>query len=90
MSGPRDPVKGGEQLPQGWKYHPKVPQNWRIKKTHHKAAGSCLLTSEGLILTVKKAQEHILSLPDIYSKEEAAVVKKVAKELTRERLENLT
>ena len=76
---------------EGWKFNPKLPKDWRIKKkAHKKAAGSYLLTSEGLILTVKKAQEHILSLPAIYSTEDAAAVEEVAKTLTRERLADLT
>lgn len=76
---------------EGWVHNPKLPVNWRIKKkTYQKAAGSYLLTSEGLILTVKKAQEHILGHPDTYSVEDAAAVEEVAKTLTRERLEDLT
>ena len=76
---------------EGWVNNPKLPINWRIKKkTHQKAAGSYLLTSEGLILTVKKAQEHILAHPETYSVEDAAAVEEVNKILTRERLEDIT
>ena len=76
---------------EGWVSNPKLPVNWRIKKkTHQKAAGSYLLTSEGLILTVKKAQEHILAHPETYSVEDAAAVEEVNKILTRERLEDIT
>ena len=90
---PRDHIDYmlSQLVAEGWKYNPKLPQNWRIKKKAHlKAAGSYLLTSEGLILTVKKAQEHILSRPDTYKEEDAAAVEEVAKTLTRERLQDLT
>ena len=71
---------------EGWRHHPSLPHNWRIKKKEYiKAQGSYLLTSEGLILTVKRAVEHILSNPATYSAEDAAAVESVAKMLTKER-----
>jgi len=71
---------------EGWRFHPKLPENWRIKKKEHiKSQGSLLLTSEGLILTVKKAIEHICLYPDKYTDEDALAVEEVAKGLTKER-----
>ena len=71
---------------EGWRFHPKLPENWRIKKKEHiKSQGSLLLTSEGLILTVKKAIEHISLYPDKYTDEDALAVEEVAKGLTKER-----
>ena len=73
-----------------WRIHPKLPENWRIKKKEYiKSQGSYLLTSEGFILTVKKAVEHIHANPDKYTAEDAVNVEEVAKTLTKERsLEN--
>ena len=64
--------------------------NWRIRskrKENLKGQGSYLLTSEGLILTVKRALEHMASRPAKYSAEDAAAVESLAKMLTKERTE---
>ena len=75
---------------EGWRHHPSLPHNWRIRskrKENLKGQGSYLLTSEGLILTVKRALEHMASRPAKYSAEDAAAVESLAKMLTKERTE---
>ena len=75
---------------EGWRHHPSLPHNWRIRskrKENLKGQGSYLLTSEGLILTVKRALEHMAGRPAKYSAEDAAAVESLAKMLTKERTE---
>ena len=75
---------------EGWVKHDRLPQHWMIKKRANiKAQGSVLLTSEGFILTVKKAVEHILTNTDKYTTEDAVAVEEVSREMTKERLLNI-
>ena len=73
---------------EGWRSIDSLPDNWRIKKKDYvKSMGSHVFTSEGLILTVKKAVEHMERHPEKYSLEQAVALEEVARSLTKERSE---
>ena len=72
---------------EGWRAHPHLPHNWRIKKNYLASQGSFVFTSEGLILTVKKAVEHMERHPEKYSLEQAVALEEVSRALAKEKSE---
>ena len=72
---------------EGWRSHPHLPHNWRIKKNHMTSQGSFIFTSEGLILTVKRAVEHMEKHPEKYSLEQAVALEEVSRALAKEKSE---
>ena len=72
---------------EGWRSHPHLPHNWRIKKNHLTSQGSFIFTSEGLILTVKRAVEHMEKHSEKYSLEQAVALEEVSRALAKEKSE---
>ena len=72
---------------EGWRSHPHLPHNWRIKKNHMTSQGSFIFTSEGLILTVKRAVEHMEKHSEKYSLEQAVALEEVSRALAKEKSE---
>ena len=73
---------------EGWRSYASLPDNWRIKKKDYvKSMGSHVFTSEGLILTVKRAVEHMERHPEKYTLEQAVSLEELARALTKEKSE---
>ena len=67
---------------ESWVNHPMLPTNWRIKKMKAGGGGNLFFTSEGLLLNLKSAIDHIEQNLDKYNSDYVDKIALVAKGLT--------